>query len=121
MTICQKRGGNTLENPDRYEQWLTNKFPIEPIWNPPLIQASPNEVEEQTLAILRETYEQRETEFGQETMRLLERLLLLDRIDDHWKEHLYNIDYIEGRNPFRRRIRRQRPDCRLQERGTRGL
>lgn len=90
-----EKGENTLENPDRYEQWLTNKFPIEPIWNPPLIQASPNEVEEQTLAILRETYEQRETEFGQETMRLLERLLLLDRIDDHWKEHLYNIDYIE--------------------------
>ena len=28
-------------------------------------------------------------------MRLLERLLLLDRIDDHWKEHLHNIDYIE--------------------------
>ena len=90
-----EKGENTLENPERYEQWLTNKFPIEPIWNPPLIQASPNEVEEQTLAVLRETYEQRETELGAETMRLLERLLLLDRIDDHWKEHLYNIDYIE--------------------------
>ena len=90
-----ERGGDTLENPDRYEQWLTNKFPVKPIWNPPLAQASLDEVEEQTLAILREIYEQREAEFGPEMMRLLERLLLLDRIDDHWKDHLQNIDYIE--------------------------
>ena len=90
-----ERGENTLENPDRYEQWLTSKFPVTPIWQTPLAQADPNDVEEQTLAVLRETYEQRETELGPEQMRLLERLLLLDRIDDHWKEHLYNIDYIE--------------------------
>ena len=90
-----ERGGNTLENPDRYEQWLTSKFPVKPIWNPPLAQASLDEIEEQTLATLRELYEQRETEFGPEMMRLLERLLLLDRIDDHWKDHLHNIDYIE--------------------------
>ena len=90
-----EKGENTLENPDRYEQWLTNKFPITPIWKTPLAQANPNDVEEQTLTILRETYEQREIELSPEGMRLLERLLLLDRIDDHWKEHLYNIDYIE--------------------------
>lgn len=90
-----ERGGDTLENPDRYEQWLTSKFPVKPIWNPPLAQAGLDEVEEQTLATLRELYEQREAEFGPEMMRLLERLLLLDRIDDHWKDHLQNIDYIE--------------------------
>ena len=32
---------------------------------------------------------------GSELMRTLERLILLDRIDHHWKDHLYNIDYIE--------------------------
>ena len=26
-----ERGGDTLENPDRYEQWLTNKFSVKPI------------------------------------------------------------------------------------------
>ncbi len=87
--------GNTLENPDRYEQWLMSKFPIIPMWKAPLAQANIDEIEEQTLALLREAYEQRETELGPEMMRLLERLLLLDRIDDHWKEHLHNIDYIE--------------------------
>ena len=86
---------NTLETPDRFEQWLTNKFPVTPTWKTPLVEADVDEIEEQTLALLRETYEQRETELRPEMMRLLERLLLLDRIDDHWKEHLYNIDYIE--------------------------
>ena len=86
---------NTLETPDRFEQWLTNKFPVTPTWKTPLAETDVDEIEEQTLTLLRETYEQRETELRPEMMRLLERLLLLDRIDDHWKEHLYNIDYIE--------------------------
>ncbi len=86
---------NTLETPDRFEQWLMNKFPITPMWKIPLAQMDVDEIEAQTLTLLREAYEKRETELRPEMMRLLERLLLLDRIDDHWKEHLYNIDYIE--------------------------
>lgn len=86
---------NTLETPDRYEQWLMSKFPVTPTWETPLAQADVDEVEAQTLTLLRDAYEQRETELKPEMMRLLERLLLLDRIDDHWKEHLHNIDYIE--------------------------
>ncbi len=87
--------GDTFETPDRFEQWLTNTFPIAPTWKTPLAQASLDEVQEQTLEALRIAYEERESEMGAEMMRLLERLLLLDRIDDHWKDHLYNIDYIE--------------------------
>ena len=84
-----------LETPDRFEQWLTSTFPIEPTWKTPLSQANPEEVQEQTLEMLHAAYEEREAEMGPEMMRVLERLLLLDRIDDHWKEHLHNIDYIE--------------------------
>ena len=87
--------GNTLENPDRFEQWLTNTFPVTPTWKTPLAQASPEEAQAQALEALRAAYEEREAEMGPEMMRVLERLLLLDRIDDHWKDHLYNIDYIE--------------------------
>ena len=87
--------GSPLETPDRFEQWLTTTFPIKPIWKTPLAQADPEEVQEQTLEMLRAAYEEREAEMGPELMRVLERLLLLDRIDDHWKEHLHNIDYIE--------------------------
>ena len=86
---------NTLETPDRFEQWLMSKFPVVPTWKIPLTQMDVDDIEKQTLDLLQQTYEQRETELKPEMMRLLERLLLLDRIDDHWKEHLYNIDYIE--------------------------
>ncbi|MDE0322307.1 MAG: preprotein translocase subunit SecA [Candidatus Poribacteria bacterium] len=87
--------GDPLETPDRFEQWLTSTFPIEPTWKAPLAQADPEEIQEQTLEMLRAAYAAREAEMGPEMMRVLERLLLLDRIDDHWKEHLHNIDYIE--------------------------
>ena len=87
--------GEALENPDRFEQWLTNTFPITPTWKTPLAQASPDEAQAQALEVLRAAYQEREAEMGPEMMRVLERLLLLDRIDDHWKDHLYNIDYIE--------------------------
>ena len=90
-----EKPGMPLETPDRFEKWLTTTFPIQVSWDPPLAQADPEAVQEQVLAALRLTYEEREVEMGSEMMRVLERLLLIDRIDDHWKEHLHNIDYIE--------------------------
>ena len=39
-------------------------------------------------------YERREQELGDELMRALERFLLLQIIDQRWKEHLYDMDYL---------------------------
>ncbi len=39
-------------------------------------------------------YERREEELGDELMRALERFLLLQIIDQRWKEHLYDMDYL---------------------------
>jgi preprotein translocase subunit SecA len=39
-------------------------------------------------------YEERESELGQELMRALERFLLLQIIDQRWREHLYDMDYL---------------------------
>jgi len=39
-------------------------------------------------------YEAREGELGEELMRALERYLLLQIIDQRWKEHLYDMDYL---------------------------
>src|SRR3712207_7609405 len=38
-------------------------------------------------------YAEREEEFGEELMRNLERFLLLQVIDQRWREHLYDMDY----------------------------
>ncbi len=39
-------------------------------------------------------YDEREEELGPELMRQLERFLLLQIIDEHWREHLYDMDYL---------------------------
>jgi len=39
-------------------------------------------------------YERREEEFGPELMRDIERFLLLQIIDQRWREHLYDMDYL---------------------------
>jgi len=39
-------------------------------------------------------YEEREEELGSELMRALERYLLLQIIDQRWREHLYDMDYL---------------------------
>ena len=39
-------------------------------------------------------YGRREEEFGAELMRYLERQILLQIIDNRWREHLYEMDYL---------------------------
>ncbi|HMM48896.1 MAG TPA: SEC-C metal-binding domain-containing protein, partial [Miltoncostaeaceae bacterium] len=39
-------------------------------------------------------YEQREANLGVDLVRELERWVLLQLIDQHWREHLYNMDYL---------------------------
>jgi preprotein translocase subunit SecA len=47
-------------------------------------------LEEEALA----QYDRREQELGEELMRALERFLLLQVIDQRWREHLYDMDYL---------------------------
>ncbi len=42
-----------------------------------------------------EYYERREEEFTPEVMRQIERQVMLRLIDQHWREHLYEMDYLE--------------------------
>jgi preprotein translocase subunit SecA len=39
-------------------------------------------------------YDEREQELGPELMRALERYILLQIIDDRWREHLHDMDYL---------------------------
>ncbi len=40
-------------------------------------------------------YEQREQELGEENMRQVERQVMLQILDQHWREHLLEMDYLE--------------------------
>ncbi len=65
-----------------------------------LMQAAPDrsDREDLTSGLQEEAmafYDQREEEFGEELMRELERYLLLEIIDQRWREHLYDLDYLQ--------------------------
>jgi len=54
-----------------------------------------DQVSDKLIDTLKEAYKQREGENGVENMRHLERLVLLQVVDQHWKEHLLNMDHLK--------------------------
>jgi preprotein translocase subunit SecA len=61
--------------------------------------ANVNELREVMLADALQTYEAKEEAIGAEALRNLERRVMLSVIDQHWREHLYEMDYLrEGIN-----------------------
>ena len=55
-----------------------------------------NDLEEKIIKDLGTLYNQREETIGPEYLRNLERFILLDRIDEKWKNHLYAMDYLRS-------------------------
>ncbi len=53
------------------------------------------ELEERVVEDAFVKYEEREKAVGSETMRQLERLVLLNIVDTRWREHLYEMDYLQ--------------------------
>ncbi|MGH3739023.1 MAG: preprotein translocase subunit SecA, partial [Micromonosporaceae bacterium] len=49
---------------------------------------------EQVKEDARAAYDRREEELGEETLREMERQVLLEVIDQKWREHLYEMDYL---------------------------
>jgi preprotein translocase subunit SecA len=57
--------------------------------------ADPDDVRARFLTDALEFYDKREEEIGSEQMRNIERLVLLNVIDNRWREHLYEMDYLQ--------------------------
>ncbi|MBV9284268.1 MAG: SEC-C domain-containing protein, partial [Acidimicrobiia bacterium] len=54
-----------------------------------------DEIYESLLAEATSYYEQRERDIGEEAMREIERRVMLSIIDQRWREHLYEMDYLQ--------------------------
>ncbi len=54
------------------------------------------EVSEKARAIAERTYRSREAEFTPEMTRELERHLYLFTLDEHWRDHLHELDHLKG-------------------------
>jgi hypothetical protein len=53
-------------------------------------------VHEAAATFAEKAYRARETQFGEPVMRDLERHLYLFTLDEHWREHLHELDYLKG-------------------------
>jgi len=54
------------------------------------------ELEEKAVAVGERAYRAREAEFTPEVLRDLERHLYLYTLDEHWRDHLYELDHLKG-------------------------
>ena len=54
-----------------------------------------DEFAEKLLAMVKDAYAEKEKAVGEETMRQLERYVLLQMVDTYWKEHLLNMDHLK--------------------------
>ena len=76
--------------------WVKHTYIIDMAqWEPNPQNMSYDELRQKLVDSLHEAYEQREQEMGSETMQELEHLVMLDRLDRHWMDHLYDIDYLK--------------------------
>jgi preprotein translocase subunit SecA len=74
---------------------LSTIFTVPPDVNPKsLSQMRPNEIAEKLIEYAGQLYEQREAEVGSDTMRIVERLVMLRSIDTLWKDHLTEMDHL---------------------------
>ncbi|RLB02832.1 MAG: preprotein translocase subunit SecA, partial [Deltaproteobacteria bacterium] len=69
-------------------------FPLE-LEQQELLKMKQEELREALLDRAKAFYEEKERLLGPELMRDLEKFLLLQTLDSHWKDHLLNIDYLK--------------------------
>ena len=89
--------GDVLEDWDLAEL----QTQVQQLW-PSTVNVTGMEIENLDREALRESlladalaaYDRREQDFGDEIMRQLERAILLQIIDNRWREHLYEMDYL---------------------------
>ena len=55
-----------------------------------------DDLAERAAEAARRSYRAREAEFGPEMMREIERHLYLYTADEHWRDHLYELDHLKG-------------------------
>jgi preprotein translocase subunit SecA len=55
---------------------------------------TPDTFEEKLLAMIMGAYQDKEKELGADHMRYLERIVLLQMVDNHWKDHLLGMDHL---------------------------
>jgi preprotein translocase subunit SecA len=81
---------------DGLNNWLESSLNIKHTYNmDDAEKKSLDEMKQDVTDRISSEYQAKETSIGTENMRILERIIALQVIDQKWKEHLYSIDHIK--------------------------
>lgn len=67
-------------------------------WTPPAISGNGvhrEQLKDRIIEQAKEIYRRKEEEFGEATLRYLEKVIMLQSVDHHWKDHLLAIDQLK--------------------------
>jgi preprotein translocase subunit SecA len=80
---------------DALANWYRQKFGIKV--DIKVSDAEPKEdIENLLISNAFKAYEEKETEIGKEQLRKIEQILMLDKVDTKWKDHLYAMDHLKS-------------------------
>ncbi|RUM47375.1 MAG: preprotein translocase subunit SecA [Desulfocapsa sp.] len=83
-------------NWDGFEERMKDIFQIEANWDEvDKAGMNPEEFTEKVASVVRDHYKEQEEANGEDTQRHLERVILLQTVDTHWKDHLLSMDHLK--------------------------
>lgn len=89
------KGGGDEEDPVDLAAWFKQKFDFAVDLNEVVEKTSQN-VEEYLIKKAAEAYESKESTIGKGDMEKIAQILLLEKIDTKWKDHLYAMDHLRS-------------------------
>ena len=93
-TFCPSGFGDDWDT-EALQREVTNYFPTAATAEDLGALTDPEEVHGTLLTEAVEYFEKRESDLGAETMREIERRVMLSILDQRWREHLYEMDYLQ--------------------------
>jgi len=80
---------------EAFRDWVRTSFLTPMETNESLIEVPAGELFERIHTIFQKIYTRKEEALGDKLCRMMERYLLLQTIDHHWKDHLYAMDHVK--------------------------
>lgn len=80
---------------ETFRDWVRKSFATPLETNEELFELPQQELFERIHNIFLDIYSKKEEALGEKLCRMMERFLLLQTIDHHWKDHLYAMDHVK--------------------------
>ncbi len=95
-TYCPREQHPDQWNVTQFGNEVLNQFGVDPkAVGVEVVELNHDQLLDTMLEKIRQRYEEKETLFGVDTLRWLERHILLDIVDAQWKDHLLTLDHLK--------------------------